>query len=107
MRITISPVTPAAPYPKVTLEIDPTGTGTDFVKVIDAFSLAGNGTVPATFKMGFGASTGGTYNIQKVRIKSTKTLVSAVPALEQNALGALAVLLVLLALPALRRRLNS
>ncbi|MDR2129435.1 MAG: hypothetical protein LBP52_10290, partial [Burkholderiaceae bacterium] len=74
---------------------------------IDAFSLAGNGPVPATFKMGFGASTGGTASIQEVRIKSAKTLISAVPTLEQNALGALAVVLALLTVPALRRRFKN
>ncbi|MDR2127589.1 MAG: hypothetical protein LBP52_00760 [Burkholderiaceae bacterium] len=107
VRVTISPVTPATLYPKVTVEIDPNDGVTGFVKLIDAFSLAGNGAVPKTFKMGFGASTGARKHIHEVRIRSAKTLVSAVPALEQSTLGALAVLLALLTLPALRRCLNG
>ncbi|MDR2129242.1 MAG: hypothetical protein LBP52_09300 [Burkholderiaceae bacterium] len=110
VRITISPVSPATPYPTVTVEIDPTGTGTGFVKLIDAYTLteALNGPVPATFKMGFGASTGATGNTHEVRIRSAKTLKALpVPTLEQNALGALAVLLALLTLPALRRRFRD
>ncbi|MDR2127945.1 MAG: hypothetical protein LBP52_02605, partial [Burkholderiaceae bacterium] len=104
VRITISPVSPAAPYPTVTVEIDP---GSGFVKVIDAFSLAGNGPVPATFKMGFGASTGSHVDFHEVRIRSAKTLVSAVPALGQSTLGALALLLTLLTLPTLRSHFKN
>jgi hypothetical protein len=109
VRITISPVTSATPEPTVTVEIDPTGTGTGFVKVIDALPLtvAENGDVPKTFKMGFGAGTGSVTNIHEVRIRSAKTLVSAVPTLEQNALGALAVLLALLTVLALRHRFKN
>ncbi|MDR2128621.1 MAG: hypothetical protein LBP52_06100 [Burkholderiaceae bacterium] len=79
----------------------------DFVKVIDALDLSNNGPVPATFKMGFSAATGGLYEYHEVRIKSAETLVNAVPTLEQNALGAVAVLLALLTLPALRRRFKN
>jgi hypothetical protein len=106
VRITISPVSSAAPYPKVTVEMyDPVTS--DFVKVIDALDLSNNGPVPATFKMGFSAATGGLYEYHEVHIKSAKTLVSAVPTLEQNALDALAVLLALLTVPALRRRFRN
>ncbi|MDR2128675.1 MAG: hypothetical protein LBP52_06380 [Burkholderiaceae bacterium] len=102
VRITISPASSGAP-PTMTVEIDP---GTGFVKVIDAFKLttALNGPIPTTFKFGFGASTGGHNNYHEVRIKNANTLVSAVPALGQSTLGALAVLLTLLTLPALRRQ---
>jgi hypothetical protein len=99
VRITISPVSPADPYPKVTVEINP---GSGFVKVIDAFPLDTNGPVPATFKLGFGAATGA-QTIHEVRIKPS----NPIPALGQSALGALAVLLVLLTLPALRRRFRN
>jgi hypothetical protein len=106
VRITISPASSALP-PTVTVEINPNDGVTGFVKVIDALSLAGNGPVPATFKLGISASTGGANNIHEVRIRSAKTLVSAVPTLEQNALGTLAVLLALLTLPALRHRFKN
>ncbi|MDR2128046.1 MAG: hypothetical protein LBP52_03130, partial [Burkholderiaceae bacterium] len=106
VRITISPDS-ATLAPTVTVEIDPTGTGTNFKPVITALSLAGNGSVPDTFKMGFSASTGYHDNYHEVRIRSAKTLVSAVPALGQGTLGALAVLLALLSWPALRRRFRN
>jgi type IV pilus assembly protein PilY1 len=104
VRVTISPASSGVP-PTVTVEIDP---GTGFVKVMDAFSLAGNGPVPAAFKMGFTARTGGETNIHEVRVRRATTLVSAVPALGESApLGALVALLALLTLPALRWRLHS
>ncbi|MDR2128378.1 MAG: hypothetical protein LBP52_04855 [Burkholderiaceae bacterium] len=106
VRITISPASSALP-PTVTVEINPNDGVTGFVKVIDALSLAGNGPVPATFKLGISASTGGANNIHEVRIRSAKTLVSAVPTLGESTLGALAVLLALLTLPALRRRFKN
>jgi hypothetical protein len=104
VRISISPVTSTEPFPKVTVEIDP---GSGFVKVIDALDLSNNGPVPATFKMGFSAATGANASHHEVRIRSARTLVSAVPALGHNTLGALAVLLALLTLPALRRQLKA
>jgi hypothetical protein len=98
VRITLSPATPK---PTLTVEIDSTGTG--FVKVIDMLPLTGNGPVPSMLKLGFSASTGGENNIHEVRIRSAKTLVSAVPTVGQSTPGALAAMLALLTLPALRR----
>ncbi|MDR2127809.1 MAG: hypothetical protein LBP52_01885 [Burkholderiaceae bacterium] len=107
VRITISPVTPAAPYPKITVEIIDPNTG-NFVTVIDALDLSNNGPVPKTFKMGFSAASGGGLrSYHEVRIRSARTLVSAVPTVGQSTLGALAVLLALLALPALRWRIRN
>jgi hypothetical protein len=108
VRITLSPATPE---PTLTVEIDPTGTGAAFVKVINALPLtvADNGPAPTNLNLGFSAATGSSQfsNYHEVRIKSAKTFVSSVPALGQNTLGALAVLLALLTLPALCCRLNG
>jgi hypothetical protein len=106
VRITISPVTSAAPYPKVTVEIIDPNTG-NFATVFDSLDLSSNGPVPDTFKMGFSASTGFHVNYHEIRIKDARTLVSAVPMLGQSTLGTLAVLLALLTLPALRRRFRN
>ncbi|MDR2128037.1 MAG: hypothetical protein LBP52_03085 [Burkholderiaceae bacterium] len=120
VRITISPITSAEPYPKVTVEIDPTGTNTaaNSVKIIYALELtqtlngdpSGTNDVPAFFKLGFGAGAVGNPGIQEVRIIRARTLNALfvpVPTLEQNALGVLAVLLALLTLPALRSRFKK
>jgi hypothetical protein len=112
VRITISPVSSAAPYPTVTVAIDPTGTGTGFVPVTTVALSSSNGAVPATFKMGFKALTIGSAShpkVSEVRIKRARTfnaLSIPVPALGQGVLGALTMLLALLTLPALRRRVR-
>jgi hypothetical protein len=105
VRITLSPVSPpAAPYPMLTVEIDPTGTGQGFVTVINALDLSSNGPAPATFKLGFIAQTAGNGGNHEVRIKRKST---AVPTLGQGVLGALAVLLALLTVPALRSHFRN
>ncbi|MDR2128122.1 MAG: hypothetical protein LBP52_03525 [Burkholderiaceae bacterium] len=104
-RITLSPVSPpAAPYPTLTVEIDPTGTGQGFVTVINALDLSSNGPVPATFKLGFIAQTAGSGGNYEVRIKRKAI---PVPALGQGTLGVLVVVLMLLTVPALRRRFRN
>jgi len=65
-RITITKVTALNPFPSITVELRNSGS-TTWTKVIDALSLAANGPVPATFKMGFSASTGGLNNNHMVR----------------------------------------
>jgi hypothetical protein len=109
VRVTISPVTSAEPFPKVTVEIIDPSTG-DFVTVIDALELTEslNGPLPKTLKMAFGAGTGSVFNYHEVRIISTKTLKAlSIPTLGQSTLGALAVLLALLSWPALRSRFKN
>ncbi|MDR2127847.1 MAG: hypothetical protein LBP52_02075 [Burkholderiaceae bacterium] len=101
VRITLSAVSVAKPEPTLTVEIDPTGKGTNFVTVIPALKLP---SPPATFKLGFSASTGGSNNVHEVRIRRT---VKSIPALGQSTLGALAAMLALLTLPALRRRVRN
>jgi hypothetical protein len=109
VRVTISPVTSAEPFPKVTVEIIDPNTG-DFVTVIDALELTEslNGPLPATFKMAFGAGTGGYFNYHEVRIISTKTLKALpIPTLGQSTLGALMIMLALLSWPAVRGRYKN
>lgn len=70
VRITIT----AAPSPSITVERD---TGAGYVKVIDALSLANNGPVPSTFKMGFSAGTGSYNNNHEIRLIKVQDLVTA------------------------------
>jgi len=63
VRITITP----APSVNVTVEID---SGAGFVTVINNFNISGipgQAAIPPTFKMGFGASTGGITNYHEIR----------------------------------------
>jgi hypothetical protein len=103
VRITISAAVPPA-TPTITVEIDPTGTGTGFVPVLADFSLADNGPVPATFKMGLSASTGDDNSYHEIRFKGVKTgTTNSIPTLGQSTLGALAAMLALFALRRHRR----
>jgi hypothetical protein len=70
VRITITP----APDPTITVERD---TGSGYATIINALSLAGNGAVPATFKLGFSSSTGGENNFHEVRMLTIQDLKTA------------------------------
>lgn len=63
VRITITP----SPNIKISVEMD---SGSGFVTLINGYNLSsapGQGAIPATFKMGFSASTGGSTNIHEIR----------------------------------------
>ena len=63
VRITLTP----SLY--VSVELDPTGTGNNFVSYISALSIANinGGAFPSTFRFGWAASTGGSTNIHEIR----------------------------------------
>lgn len=63
VRITVSP----GPTVSITVDID---SGSGFVNVISGFTVTGapgQGALPATFKMGLSASTGGSTNYHEIR----------------------------------------
>jgi len=70
VQIVITP----APNPTITVRRD---TGSGYVTIINALSLASNGSVPSTFKLGFSASTGGSNNYHEIRNLTIQDLTTA------------------------------
>jgi hypothetical protein len=107
VRITVSP----APNVTATVEID---SGSGFVTVIPATNVSsavGQAPIPATFKMGFGAATGGATNIHEIRGFTTvnapvaaTVAAASIPTLSEWGMIILAALLALGSFAILRRR---
>lgn len=93
VRITITP----APNPVLTVERD---TGAGFTTLISGLSLAGNGPVPATFKMGFSAATGGLNNFHEIRFASVLNANGTATSVPTIGAGGLAVMMAAIALMA-------